>query len=250
MSKKRSRRKPDPKPETARTPADARADLGDSGGNLTPPAEAAPTRPTRRRFLGVVSASAVAAGAVGLWYSQREHGDDRDGPRPARPEDAGAGPTPMPAELHTYDEHEFRTLDAIAGVILPADEDPGARETGAMIFVDREMQRPAFQSAARRLKVAVKAIDFLAKEKMGKQFVDLGASEQEAIVRSIFEGEADRGLFKGRAFLVLMVSLVLEGHLSEPSYGGNRDGSGWGLVGFQPSPPRGTGPDAGGHHHG
>ncbi|MBI2892019.1 MAG: gluconate 2-dehydrogenase subunit 3 family protein [Deltaproteobacteria bacterium] len=245
MAKKRKSARPTSKPATARDPAPVERPSVES----PPPAEPPPAPPSRRRFLTVVSASAVGAGAVGLWYSRRE--DDPDRPqRPSRREDAGAGPAPIPAELHTYDEHEFRTLDAIAGVLLPADEDPGARETGAVVFIDREMQRPAFESAARRLKVAVKAFDFLSKERLGRGFVDLAAAEQEVIVRAIFDGEADRGLFEGRAFLVLMVSLVLEGHLSEPSYGGNRDGAGWSLVGFQPMPPRGTGPDAGGHHHG
>jgi gluconate 2-dehydrogenase gamma chain len=241
MAKKRKSSGTTPKPAPVSAP--------DQDHAAQSPAEPPAPPPTRRRFLTVVSASAVAAGAAGLWYSRREGDPDRS-PRSARREDAGAGPAPVPAELHTYDEHEFRTLDAIAGVLLPADEDPGARETGAMIFIDREMQRPAFESAGRRLKVAVKAFDFLSKEKLGKDFVDLATTEQDAIVRAIFDGEADRGLFKGRPFLVLMVSLVLEGHLSEPSYGGNRDGEGWSLVGFQPTPPRGSGPDRGGHHHG
>jgi gluconate 2-dehydrogenase subunit 3-like protein len=157
-------------------------------------------------------------------------------------------PAPVPADLVTYDEHEYRTLDAVAGVLLPADEDPGARETGAMAFIDREMQRPAFQHASHTLKVAVKALDFLARGKRQGDFVELPTADQEAIVRSIYEGEADRGMFKGRAFLVLMLSLVLEGHMSEPGYGGNRQEMGWALVGFEPMEPRGPWDGSGGSH--
>lgn len=240
-----------------------------AGDSASPPA--APTAPSsaapppsggapppdgsRRRFLKLAGAGALAAGAAGVWYARsRAGGDDHDHDHHA---DAGAPggprwqPVPRPAQLVTFNEHQYDTLDAVAGVLIPADDqDPGARETGAMIYVDRAMGNPAFVAAARMMKVAVAAIDWQSNQTFGKKFVELSPGEQEPILQATYQGEGDRGSFKGRTFMNLMMGLVLEGHLAEPVHGGNKDGIGWALVGFEPVDPRPGRPmPSGGHGH-
>jgi hypothetical protein len=208
---------------------------------------------SRRRFLRVVGAGAIAAGAVGVWYSQKDRGGghdhdrEHDGGPPDTPQRWARVPRPDP--LVTFNPQQYDTLEAIAAVLLPADEDPGALETGAMVYVDRALGNPAFAAAARSMKVAVAAVNWKAGQlSQGKKFVDLTGPEQEAVVQAVYQGEADRegASFKGRTFLTLFMGLLLEGHLSEPVHGGNKDGLGWGLVAFEPVDPR---PGRPGHHH-
>jgi len=201
----------------------------------------------RRIFLKVLGAGAVAAGAGALWIGRNRRRGEHD--HDAGPEEDLRDPAPRPGRLAFFDPHEYDTLDAVAGVLLPADdEDPGARESGAMIFVDRELANPAFLGAARSLKVADKALDFQAQHDHGKRFVELTHAQQDAVLHLVYRGGVDRGNFKGKPFVTLMMSLVLEGHLSEPIHGGNRDGMGWKLVAFEPMDPRPG--SSGGHHHG
>lgn len=239
MAKKKQTPSPQPEPGAPR-PA------GERGGGEGPASD-------RRRFLALVGVGALAAGAGGLYLARdRLRGNGvRRGPRDGGP-DGGArmAPVPRPATLVTFDEHQYDTLDALAGVLLPADEqDPGARETGAMIYVDRAMETPAFAVGARTMKVAVSALDWQSQQAYAKKFVDLSTEEAKAVVDAVYQGEADKNRFKGRTFVTLMMSMILEGHLSEPIYGGNRGEAGWRLVGFDPLEPRPRTPGGSGHQH-
>lgn len=218
-----------------------------------PPAPVEPTPPaSRRRFLQLAGAGAVAAGAAGVWYVRTRDGHHGHDGGVGDETDAGTtvGPAPRPAQLLTFDEHEYDTLDAVAGVLIPADDqDPGARETGAMIYIDRSMATSAFEVGARSMKVAVKALDWQSGRAHQKKFLELSPEEQDAVLHTVYRGEADRGSFKGRVFMTMMMQLVLEGHLSDPFHGGNRDGMGWKLVAFEPMDPRPGREGSGGHHH-
>jgi gluconate 2-dehydrogenase gamma chain len=247
----------------------AGAETESTPGAATPPASPTPPPPgaeqpeaSRRRFLKLAGVGALAAGAAGVWYAQKHSGGDghdhdaHDAGVSDGGERAAPAPLPRPAQLVTFNPHQYDTLDAVAGVLLPADDqDPGARETGAMIYIDRAMGNPAFAGGARTMKVAVAAIDWQAgRTNGGKKFVELAFADQEAVIQSVYQGQADRGTgrssFKGRTFVTLMLSLVLEGHLSEPVHGGNKDGMGWKLVAFEPVDPRPGRPmPAGGHGH-
>lgn len=249
MAKKGKKKSPTPE---SSAPAGAREPDAQS---TKPPEEPTTPRPpdtpdSRRRFLKLVGAGALAAGAGGLWLARdRLRGHDRHAAHDAGP-DGGTRmePVPRPATLVTFNEHQYDTLDALAGILLPADDqDPGARETGAMVYIDRAFATPAFVAGARTMKTAVSALDWQSDQAYAKKFVELSVPEQEAVVQAIYQGEADKNRFKGRTFLTLMMSMTLEGHLSEPTYGGNKDEAGWKLVAFDPLDPRPGHMGGGGH---
>ncbi|MEZ4414645.1 MAG: gluconate 2-dehydrogenase subunit 3 family protein [Gemmatimonadota bacterium] len=130
--------------------------------------------------------------------------------------------------FRTLSADDGRQLDEIAALILPSDDGPGAREAGAVYFLDRVLGDPALEggnlefvqaslgSLGDRVRAAGAASGFLG---------DLPLDQRVEVLRTV-ERE-DPGFF-GYARL-----LVLAGTLSHPDYGGNRDHLGWALMGME-----------------
>ncbi len=128
-----------------------------------------------------------------------------------------------PATFVVLDAEAVRDVDAIAAQIVPTDDDPGAREAGIVHFVDRSLAT------------------WLAPEK--QHFLDglHDFQRQFAVANggaSAFAGAGDAAqiAFLQRVektpFFGFMRMLTLVGMFALPQYGGNRDGVGWKLLGF------------------
>jgi hypothetical protein len=132
------------------------------------------------------------------------------------------GATPAkPLQLHPDD---LADVEAITSHIIPTDTTPGAKEAGVTQFIERALG--SFLAAV--------AEDFragLAEFQRGVQarypnstsFASLGEVRQMEWLRSI----------EHSAFFTLMRELTVLGMFSNPSYGGNRNGVGWQLLGFK-----------------
>jgi len=110
---------------------------------------------------------------------------------------------------------QARDLDAMTAHIIPTDDTPGAREAAAVTFIDRALG--SFYSAHRAEFFA----DYQALA--AKRFADLPVDKQIETLRTL---EGTR-LFGTVRFLTIL------GFVASPSYGGNRDGSGWRVIGFK-----------------
>lgn len=119
---------------------------------------------------------------------------------------------------------EARALEAVAEQIFPADDSPGARDLGVIHFMDR-----ALGSFAAPMLEPIRAglADLTAKAReadpAAESFAALSPDRQQALLADIE--------FSNFFFLVRMLTLM--GALADPSYGGNRDGGGWRLIGFE-----------------
>jgi gluconate 2-dehydrogenase gamma chain len=119
---------------------------------------------------------------------------------------------------------EFADVDAIAAQIIPSDSTPGAREAAVALFIDRALatffgrMAPDFRSqlAAFRLRCQSHHPDVAS-------FAALTSEQQIDFLKLV-----DRTPFFERVRL-----LTLVGMFAMPKYGGNRDGIGWKLLGFQ-----------------
>jgi gluconate 2-dehydrogenase gamma chain len=143
-----------------------------------------------------------------------------------------------------FNEHEARTLDAIAGRIIPGDEaDPGAREAAATIYVDRALGGflRELQTFYRR---ALRRLDEQCRDRRGAAFADLGEEEQDGVLAELEAlGHGDEGESEVRevtwseeqllgSFFEVVREHILQGTFCDPVYGGNRDLVGWRLLGF------------------
>jgi len=135
---------------------------------------------------------------------------------------AVAAADPGEARLGFLTGDDARDVEAIAAQVIPSDDSPGAREAGALYFIDRSLQ--TWQSAqGGNFRLGLK--DFqqrFAAAHPGPRFADADSGTQISFLVSIESGDFFQGV---RA-------LTLIGLFALPQYGGNRDGIGWRLIGF------------------
>lgn len=129
-------------------------------------------------------------------------------------------------------------LTAAARRILPSDDGPGAAETGVAAYVDRALGEAGLRHLLPLMEQGLDLLDELAREDDCKGFASLPEEQQDRILRRLEELEGPLP----RTFLRRLVFLCLEGFLSDPGRGGNRDGLGWRLIEFPSGGPTGEPP--------
>lgn len=107
-------------------------------------------------------------------------------------------------------EHEWQTVDAISGRIIPTDQDPGAREARVVVFIDRYLsgidyifasadgsgflQMDGKYANAWRARVSdmqityregIAALDRLAEDRHGQRFIDLEDSQKDEVLETL-----------------------------------------------------------------
>ncbi len=119
---------------------------------------------------------------------------------------------------------EAAEVDAICGQIIPTDATPGAREAGVVLFVDRALlgfyahQAGWFRSGLMEFQDACRK-----SRPQAGPFSSWPSAQQIEFLHTV-----DR-----TAFFEVLRQLTVMGMFSMPSYGGNRDGVGWKLLGFE-----------------
>lgn len=119
-------------------------------------------------------------------------------------------------------------MRAFAAQILPTDEHgPGAEEAGAVHFIDRALSLPFFAASVPVIHAGLADLDARARKAGAPNgFASLSSDRQIAIMRQI----------EHEPFFTAARTLVVIGTFADPSYGGNRDGTGWRLVGIDHRP--------------
>lgn len=136
---------------------------------------------------------------------------------------AHASVAPPDAALEVFTAHEARTFTAFAARIFPSDTTPGATEAGVTRFADRALATFGVRFLP-PVKTGLTELDARARRRIGGRegFAALTPRRQDAVLRAV---ENTEWFFYAR----LLVVLGMFGH---PSYGGNQDGVGWRLIGF------------------
>ena len=123
-----------------------------------------------------------------------------------------------------FTQADAADVDAIAATIIPDGTTPGAREAGVINFIDRALstflarlapdfgkQLAAFQNYCRERNTDI------------PNFAALPSERQIGFLRTV----------ELTPFFEQMRLLTLLGMFSSPAYGGNRNGAGWKLLGFE-----------------
>jgi gluconate 2-dehydrogenase gamma chain len=122
------------------------------------------------------------------------------------------------------DAGRARTLAAVVSRLIPTDDlGPGAAEAGVADFIAHELQGPLL-ALAPVYDEGLDAIDARARARFGHDFAALTAADRDAALR---ETEA-----LDRPFFDVVLNHCIDGFLSDPIHGGNRDLVGWRLVGY------------------
>jgi gluconate 2-dehydrogenase gamma chain len=177
-----------------------------------------PSVPSRRGFLTAIgelaSASwiamnwpAIAAAAEPMGHDMAGHDMNMAAP---------------PAALRTLTAAEAAEVDAIAGQIVPGGDTPGAREAGALYFIDNALggffaaQLPSFRQGLAEFNAA-----YAARHGAGSPFSAAREAQQIAWLHEV----------DATPFFIAVRRLTVLGLLALPKYGGNHDGLGSKLIG-------------------
>ena len=129
-----------------------------------------------------------------------------------------------PPPFQTLDAATAAEIDAIASQIVPSTDGPGAHEAGVVYFIDR-----ALSTFDADLRETYRTGLAQVKQKRQEMFpgsagiAALTSGQQVQFMRAIEHTD----------FFELLRTHTLYGFLGNPSYGGNRDRTGWKLIGFE-----------------
>ena len=132
--------------------------------------------------------------------------------------------------LKVLNDEETQILSAIAERIFPRTDTPGAVEIGAIDYIeialsgDYAAQVPLYRQGLR-------AVERYSRTKFGKKFIHLSDADKDLLLRDFEAGSVD-GFKPAAEFFETIRYHVLEGVFCEPHYGGNKNMTGWRLVGF------------------
>ena len=118
---------------------------------------------------------------------------------------------------------EAAELGAIVSQIIPSDDTPGAREAGVVYFIDHALA--TFDSDKREL--YTKGLDATRRKGAelfpSQRIADLRPEQQIQLLQAI----------EKTGFFEQVRTHTIMGFFGNPSYGGNRNGVGWKLIGFE-----------------
>jgi hypothetical protein len=177
-----------------------------------------PKIPTRRQFLSA-GMTLAGAGLIDLNWAEvaaaAEHADHM-----AHAEESVAAPV----SFATLTAVEAVEVEAIASLIIPSGDMPGAREAGVVYFIDRALgtffasELPAFRKGLESFQR-----DFAAHSSTARTFSTVGSARQVSWLHEV----------ENTPFFNTVRRLTLLGLVALPKYGGNRDKLGWKLLGFE-----------------
>jgi gluconate 2-dehydrogenase gamma chain len=128
-----------------------------------------------------------------------------------------------PATISHLTAAEASIAELATAHIVPSDDSPGAREAGVIYFIDYCVGAHAL-GAGDEFRSGLKALDASANQRFpdAAGFAALTPARQVEMLHAI----------ERTPFFAQLHRLTVVGLLASPAYGGNRDGVGWKLIGF------------------
>ncbi len=137
---------------------------------------------------------------------------------------------------------EAATLEAMCDQIVPADQDPGAADAGAVNFIDRQLMGH-YKPHRQAYRTGIAAVNRTSRALHGAAFAELPVEKRVAVLTAMDKNQAppdawpDAGAAK--AFFDLVVTHTMQGFYGSPRHGGNREAVSWRMLGVPPLPVRG-----------
>ena len=196
-------------------------------------AGAAAADPSRRQFLtlALVAPAAVALGSC------------------SRTRTAATAPVYLSSAEQSF-------VDSPTQLLIPAYAlGGGANKTGITRFIDLQLagaygraerwymrgpwptgtDQQGFQlkyTPAQIYREAIAGVEAHCRQQHGKPFAQLAPAQQDEVLHALEDGEIELAKVPAKTFFALLWQNTQEGFLADPAYGGNRDFTGWKLIGF------------------
>ena len=124
--------------------------------------------------------------------------------------------------FETLTAAEARTMAAFAEQIIPTTDTPGAKEAGAIYFIDRALGG-VLKNELATVRAGLKDLDARARKDGAKSFADLTAKKQIDLIKKI----------ERTPFFNVARTLTVFGTFADPKHGGGRDQVGFRIVGME-----------------
>lgn len=189
---------------------------------------------TRRKFLvrAAVGAGAVAgAGLVPDALAQKH--EPHTAGRPAHTDAPGMSHEGGERRGAFFNADDAETVAAIAERIMPdAPGKPGAREAGVLNYIDLALAG-AYSELQDFYRRGLASLDAYCRKALSAPFARLDAAKQDEVLIALEEGKAEGFTWPtSQEFFNTLRVQTVEGMFADPLYGGNKNFSGWRLVGF------------------
>jgi len=129
-----------------------------------------------------------------------------------------------PAKFEFFSPEQGIEVESVAAQIVPTDDTPGAREAGAVYFIDRALttfdrdQQAVYTQGLGSLQAKTRELFPNA-----ARFSGLSSDQQIQVLKAI----------EKTPFFAQIRTHTITGFLANPEYGGNRNEIGWKLIGFE-----------------
>ena len=129
-----------------------------------------------------------------------------------------------PTKFEFFSPEYAVEIESVVAQIIPSDDSPGAREAGTIYFIDHALttfdssEQPRYTQGLKDLQTKAREI-FPGTTK----FSGLTSAQQIQVLTAIEQ----------TPFFTLVRQHTIVGFLADPIHGGNRDGIGWKLIGFE-----------------
>ncbi len=131
-----------------------------------------------------------------------------------------------------FTESQMRVLQAALDRIIPADDYPGAWESGGGDYILRQMESDS-KSLLPLYRLGLDAIDAEAVTAYGQHFADLYPARQDALISNLERGTTGtHWVISAPGFINTLISHTVEGYYADAGQGGNHDEKSWKMVGF------------------
>jgi gluconate 2-dehydrogenase gamma chain len=137
----------------------------------------------------------------------------------------------IPTEArHFFTPAEARLVEAVSEQIIPADNDPGAKDAGVVVFIDRQLVGP-YARYQRVYRDGLRALQETCRRQFGEPFEAIPWDDQTKVLAALEAGRAPQELWKSPTCTEFF-NLVLE-HTKQGFYGSPQDGGNRNYVSFQ-----------------
>lgn len=193
---------------------------------------------TRREFLvhAAVGAGAMAGAglvpiAAGQEHAQHSSADQKSGAETSG--NAHAAHMGGEQQHAFFNREDAATVGAFAERLMPgAPGKPGATEAGVLNYIDLALAG-AYVDLQDFYRRGLAQLDAYCRKAHGETFVLLSTSLQDETIAALEAGKADGFVWPtAQEFFNTLRIHTMEGMFADPMYGGNRNFSGWRLVGF------------------
>ena len=146
---------------------------------------------------------------------------------------------------------EGQTVAAICERMIPADQDPGATEAGAVNFIDLQLMGPYKRHRA-SYRQGIRGVEQTSLKRFGHRFTELGPEGQDEVLKELERAAAARETRKGVSspgetrkgvssedFFSLILSHTMQSYYGDPRHGGNRGRASWIMLSLPYPPIRG-----------